>query len=124
VLVLLLGASPAERGALATARDRVAELRRAPAPTVPRELPPAVSAFAGRAAEHAELDGLLTAATAATAPAVVAVVGTAGVGKTALAVPDGQHPSTTPPILDTAGHAWTPCPAVSPWWGPRRRPAR
>src|SRR5262245_58570469 len=38
VLSRLLGASPAEQGALATARDRVEEHRRS-APAVPRQLP-------------------------------------------------------------------------------------
>jgi hypothetical protein len=66
----------------------------------PRQVPADVSRFTGRAAQIAELDGLLDQA--GTAPAVVisAVSGTAGVGKTALAVhwahrvadrfPDGQ----------------------------------
>lgn len=107
-LVRLLGATPAEQGALATARDRVEESRRRPAPagpaisaapvTPPRQLPPDVLRFAGRRAELAELDGLLRRT--ADSAAVVAVCGTAGVGKTALAVhwahqvadrfPDGQ----------------------------------
>lgn len=96
VLVLLLGATDAERGALATARDRVAELRRAsrqsqqqsqqqsrqPAP-VPRELPPEVYGFVGRDDEHAELDALLAAPGS---PVLAAIVGMAGVGKTALAL--------------------------------------
>ena len=61
VLVRLLGATPAEQGALATARDQVEEARRpamsppapgpppAPAPPVPRQLPADVPAFTGRA---------------------------------------------------------------------------
>jgi tetratricopeptide (TPR) repeat protein len=67
----------------------------------PRELPPDVTGFTGRADQLAALDQLLDSAGAA-APAIVisAVSGTAGVGKTALAVhwahrmashfPDGQ----------------------------------
>jgi DNA-binding SARP family transcriptional activator/Flp pilus assembly protein TadD len=77
----------------------------APTPAIPAQLPLAVPAFAGRAAELASLDTLLPESTAAGAarPATVvisAVSGTAGVGKTALAVhwahrvahrfPDGQ----------------------------------
>ncbi|MFF5124246.1 ATP-binding protein [Dactylosporangium aurantiacum] len=120
VLVRLLGASPAEQGALATARDRVEEHRRpaaappvpevvvppsVPEVAVPRQLPPDVPAFTGRAAPLAGLDALLDAPSAggppgAGAPRVALIAGTAGVGKTALAVhwahrvagrfPDGQ----------------------------------
>jgi DNA-binding SARP family transcriptional activator len=77
-----------------------------PPPAVPRELPPDVSAFTGRAIELAELDLLLPGPADqeedSTQGAVVisAVAGTAGVGKTTLAVrwahrvagqfPDGQ----------------------------------
>ncbi|MEV4141711.1 tetratricopeptide repeat protein, partial [Dactylosporangium sp. NPDC049742] len=110
VLVRLLGAAPAEQGALATARDRVEEGRRpvpSPAPAaptgpagpghpVPRQLPADVPAFTGRAARLADLDAVLAGA----GPRVVLIAGTAGVGKTALAVhwahrvadrfPDGQ----------------------------------
>jgi tetratricopeptide (TPR) repeat protein/transcriptional regulator with XRE-family HTH domain len=71
---------------------------------VPRELPPDVSAFTGRASELAELDRLLPAAAGLAMPpgpvVISAVSGTAGAGKTALAVhwahriaahfPDGQ----------------------------------
>jgi DNA-binding SARP family transcriptional activator len=55
---------------------------------VPRQLPPGVPAFTGRAAELADLDGLLTAtgAEGTTPAAIAAVTGTAGAGKTALAV--------------------------------------
>ncbi|MCW6005435.1 tetratricopeptide repeat protein [Micromonospora sp. CPCC 205371] len=103
-LVRLLGATPAEQGALATARDRVADRDRvaadeppsATSPLAPRQLPADVYGFTGRAGQLAELDKLLDGP-----GAVVAVVsGTAGVGKTALAVhwahrvadrfPDGQ----------------------------------
>jgi DNA-binding SARP family transcriptional activator/tetratricopeptide (TPR) repeat protein len=67
----------------------------------PRQLPPPVPNFVGRAAELQELTGLLKAWTAARGATMIAVIGgTAGVGKTALAVhwahqvadsfPDGQ----------------------------------
>lgn len=109
-LIGALGASPAEQGALATARDRVAEHhRRTPLGTngkntrrsVPRQLPADVFAFTGRMADLARLDALVTEpATGSNAVVISAVSGTAGVGKTALAVhwahrmadrfPDGQ----------------------------------
>ncbi|HET8640383.1 MAG TPA: tetratricopeptide repeat protein [Pseudonocardiaceae bacterium] len=86
VLVGLLGASPAETGALATARDRIEEQRRRPERAAgrrvrPMELPRDVTGFVGRCAELAELDRLLDAPLG-----VAAISGTAGVGKTALAV--------------------------------------
>ncbi|OLB65511.1 MAG: hypothetical protein AUI10_06425 [Actinobacteria bacterium 13_2_20CM_2_72_6] len=66
---------------------------------VPRQLPPPIRHFAGRAAELKELDELLGAA-AGGAVAVPAIRGSAGIGKTTLAVlwahrvadrfPDGQ----------------------------------
>lgn len=102
ILVRMLGASPAEQGALATARDRVEESRRRPRQdtsrtVLPRELPGDVPMFTGREVQLAELD-LLLSRTDATM--ISAVSGTAGVGKTALAVrwahrvkdrfPDGQ----------------------------------
>jgi tetratricopeptide (TPR) repeat protein len=109
VLVRLLGATPAEQGDLATARDRVEERRRAAPPAggqppnrwaVPRQLPATVVGFTGRSGQLAELDALLSAPTDAPAVVVSAIGGTAGVGKTALAVhwahavadrfPDGQ----------------------------------
>jgi tetratricopeptide (TPR) repeat protein/transcriptional regulator with XRE-family HTH domain len=105
-LLAVLEARPAERGALATARDRVDEQRHRHAaatgqpsrrtglgdrdrpPEVPRQLPPAVRHFSARRATLAELTGL------------TAITGMAGVGKSALAVhwahmvadqfPDGQ----------------------------------
>jgi tetratricopeptide (TPR) repeat protein len=100
-LIRLLGASPAEQGALATARDRVEESRRRalpkPVSSVPHQLPLDVYGFTGRAGELAELDALLGNRSVAV---ISAVAGTAGVGKTALAVrwahrvaehfPDGQ----------------------------------
>jgi tetratricopeptide (TPR) repeat protein len=115
VLLGLLGASPAEQGALATARDRVEERRRrqkapaaadkppAPSPAwpSPAQLPLDAPGFAGRESELAALDAVhADGARDRTAGAVVTVSGTAGVGKTALAVrwahrvadrfPDGQ----------------------------------
>ena len=72
------------------------------APLVPRQLPPDVSYFTGRAAELGQLDELLGASGAEPPAAMVitAVSGTPGVGKTALAIrwahqvasrfPDGQ----------------------------------
>lgn len=110
-LIRLLGATPAEQGALATARDRVEEHRRGdtpatipravPAHVVPRQLPPAVSYFVGREAELAALTALVgRSAKSGTAVVISAIDGTAGIGKTALAVfgahrlaarfPDGQ----------------------------------
>ncbi|WP_432995605.1 ATP-binding protein [Dactylosporangium sp. CA-233914] len=109
-LVRLLGATPAEQGALATARDRVADARHAPAhgasarAVVPRQLPLDSAGFTGREPQLAELDLLLrrdaTQLCDVTSGTVALVVGTAGVGKTALAVrwahraaarfPDGQ----------------------------------
>jgi tetratricopeptide (TPR) repeat protein len=100
-LIRLLGATPAEQGWLATARDRVEERRRtapgggADAFLSVRQLPPTAPGFAGRAGPLAELDRLLAPGTL-----VAAVSGTAGIGKTALALhwahrvaahfPDGQ----------------------------------
>ncbi|GAA0542066.1 BTAD domain-containing putative transcriptional regulator [Actinomadura welshii] len=68
---------------------------------VPRQLPAAVSGFAGREAEAAALDALLEPGPARSgAPLIALIAGTAGVGKTTLAVhwahqvagrfPDGQ----------------------------------
>lgn len=95
-LVRLLGATPAEQGALATARDRVADARRQGGPAwvaVPRQLPLDSAGFTGREQQLADLAGTPDGT-------VALVVGTAGVGKTALAVrwahraaarfPDGQ----------------------------------
>jgi hypothetical protein len=107
-LIRILGATAAEQGALATARDQVEEHRRRTLPTgatvtdtpVPRQLPADVPAFVGRADALAELDAL-TVHTGPFEPMMICVVaGTAGVGKTALALrwahrvserfPDGQ----------------------------------
>src|SRR5204863_10206710 len=73
--------------------------RRAAAP-VPRQLPPPVRHFAGRAAELQALTGLLDEGTDGGTVVISAIAGTAGIGKTALAVqwahrvadrfPDGQ----------------------------------
>ena len=110
VLVRLLGATPAEQGALATARDRVEDHRRggareggpaAEGRPVPHELPADVRGFSGRAGLLADLDKLLTDGDRLASTVVIAALsGTAGVGKTALAVhwahqvmdrfPDGQ----------------------------------
>lgn len=104
-LVRLLGATPAEQGALATARDRVEEARRHPESAavseqpLPRQLPPDVFGFTGRTRQLATLNRLLDTA-GPTTVVISALSGTAGVGKTALAVhwahqiagrfPDGQ----------------------------------
>ncbi|UNO38868.1 helix-turn-helix domain-containing protein [Streptomyces sp. MST-110588] len=111
VLVRLLGASGAEQGALATARDRVEERRRGRGATVPpsaarparypvpRELPPDVPQLTGRARELAVLDAARPQSPPSPAT-IVALDGPPGVGKSALAVhaahlladrfPDGQ----------------------------------
>lgn len=123
ILVRLLGASPAEQGALATARDGVEEARRPPrnegvAERAPRQLPMDVYGFTGRAADLAALDALAFAPSEGDgrAAAISVVSGTAGVGKTALAVhwahraarrfPDGQL------YLDLRGYG--PEPPVEP----------
>lgn len=101
-LIQLLGATRAEWGPLASARDRVEELRRPGAATprtrVPRELPAPVPGFVGRRPQLDELDRL--AALDGGTLAVAAICGGGGVGKTELAVhwahqraarfPDGQ----------------------------------
>jgi hypothetical protein len=99
VVIRLLGASPAEQQALATARDRVEERGRAaqsrraarsaaggPAGRpMPRQLPPEAFGFVGRSDTLAGLDALLVAGSVGEVP-IAAVTGTAGVGKTALAL--------------------------------------
>jgi tetratricopeptide (TPR) repeat protein len=101
ILVTLLGATPAERGLLATARDRVTEDRRkrpkvasarAAAPPAapparkpaPNQLPAVLSSFTGRVDELCVLDRLLVHQ--AEAGRVVVVSGAPGVGKTTLVV--------------------------------------
>jgi tetratricopeptide (TPR) repeat protein len=115
VLVRLFGATPAEQGSLATARDRIEEARRrTPGVVVPRQLPIDVFAFTGRTTD---LETLTTLVEARRSAAVIsAVAGTAGVGKTALAVrwahqvadrfPDGQL------YIDLRGYG--PEPPVAP----------
>src|SRR5262245_56247666 len=82
----LLGATRAEQGALATARDRLDDRRRkAPVEavaTIPRQLPMDLPGFVGRTGYLADLDAVL----AQRDQPVVVVSGPAGVGKTALAV--------------------------------------
>ncbi|MEV4415703.1 tetratricopeptide repeat protein [Catellatospora sp. NPDC049609] len=125
ILTRLLGATSVEQGVLATARDQVEEGRRRTSPAgghagagaaraqtngmaagapVPQQLPPALTAFVGRAALLAQLDDATTVGgtNGPAEPAATSVVlsGTAGVGKTTLAVhwahraaeryPDGQ----------------------------------
>ncbi|MCG5472635.1 tetratricopeptide repeat protein [Micromonospora sp. LAH09] len=112
-LIRLLGATPAEQGVLATARDRVEERRRRPTRNpatagraatgparagttssrlpVPRQLPPALPGFVGRVAQLAHLDAACASSQASAdgGPAPVTILtlsGTAGVGKTTLAV--------------------------------------
>jgi hypothetical protein len=108
-LIHLLGATAAEMGALATARDRVEELRHpararvvghpGPRPSaVPRELPASVAGFVGRQREFGELDRLAVGGDGSLVVAVIS--GGGGVGKTTVAVhwahqragrfPDGQ----------------------------------
>src|SRR5215469_10307826 len=95
-----LGLSPAARDELARAGHR---LPGPPGPAggqVPRQLPPAVPHFAGRAGALRALTGLSNAAADGAAVVISAIDGMAGIGKTALAVywahqaagrfPDGQ----------------------------------
>jgi tetratricopeptide (TPR) repeat protein len=99
-IVIALDAAPDEQASWSEAWYRVAARPRSPAGppplSTPRQLPPDVSGFTGRADSLAALDQLL----AGPGPVVAAISGTAGVGKTSLAVrwahrvadrfPDGQ----------------------------------
>ncbi|MCZ7438764.1 tetratricopeptide repeat protein [Micromonospora sp. WMMC241] len=141
VLIRLLGATAVEQGALATARDRVEEARRQPDPDdtsavragggrartrparlpVPRQLPPALPGFVGRAEHLARLDAGGGPASDDSAASIVVLSGTAGVGKTTLAVhwahraadrfPDGQL-YVDLRGFDSTGTAVTPAEAV------------
>jgi tetratricopeptide (TPR) repeat protein/DNA-binding XRE family transcriptional regulator len=84
-----------------TAQPDTPRPRSAPHPPTPRQLPPAMRFFVGRAAELKALDALLDQLAAAHSTAMTAAIcGMAGVGKTALALhwahraadrfPDGQ----------------------------------
>ena len=98
----MLGASPGSELVALYQRIQNRDLDTGPAAgPVPRQLPPAVPAFAGRGTELTSLDEILAGTAAAPVAVVIsAVSGTAGVGKTALAVhwahrvarqfPDGQ----------------------------------
>ncbi|ADJ47934.1 hypothetical protein AMES_6109 [Amycolatopsis mediterranei S699] len=76
------------------------DVPRQPRLPVPRELPPDISGFTGRAGQLDELDRLLDGSRTSTSVVVSSLSGTAGIGKTALAVhwghrvrdrfPDGQ----------------------------------
>lgn len=103
-LVMLLGATPAEQRAFATARDRIEELDRRSATQAsgpPRQLPKANRNFAGREHELKALASLHKQVTGADGTVVIsAMEGSPGIGKTALALfwshqvadyfPDGQ----------------------------------
>jgi tetratricopeptide (TPR) repeat protein len=104
-LMIQLDATPTQRGALASARDRVYEHRRRArlghgALPVPRQLPPASFRLAGRARQLADLKQLLRTDVEAATGTIAVLSGTAGVGKTAIALhwahrvaerfPDGQ----------------------------------
>jgi tetratricopeptide (TPR) repeat protein/transcriptional regulator with XRE-family HTH domain len=110
-LLEVLGAAPAERRALADARDRVEEAGRAakkrrPAvsaapPALPRQLPAAPRWFTGRTRELARLDAALAEPPESGGTLVISAIGgTGGIGKTWLALhwahrnqdrfPDGQ----------------------------------
>lgn len=96
-LLALLGATPAEQRALATARDRVEEANRrarggrstppkAGAGPVPHQLPAPPGMFTGRVAELALLDAALDGDGDEGGPRLCAVGGMGGVGKTWLAL--------------------------------------
>jgi hypothetical protein len=85
-LIRQLGATQAEQGALASARDRVDERRRAAGPPVeaPCFLPVDLPSFVGRAAERAALDAMVREQARSGSAAVVVICGSAGIGKTSL----------------------------------------
>jgi len=91
ILAVLLGATPAEQGVLATLRDRIADGRRGattagsavPGWPKPRQLPADVPHFTGRDAELAELDERLPLGGPSPTAVISTVSGTAGVGKPA-----------------------------------------
>ena len=87
VEVLGIGPSPDlhELAAAIRRRDPRLDLVVPAAAATPAQLPPAMTAFTGRAPQLAQLDDV-RATIGATDPAVVIVSGAAGVGKTALAV--------------------------------------
>jgi tetratricopeptide (TPR) repeat protein len=79
------------------------------APLVPRQLPPTVRTFVGRAAECAELDAMVRSPQdLAVSAAIVTVDGTAGVGKTCFAVWWGHQAQHSFPdgtlFADLGGH--------------------
>jgi hypothetical protein len=92
-LIRLLGATPAEQGVLATARDRVEELRRTSdfsfatgqISTASAALPPDVVGFTGRANDLAFVHDVLTRPSAS-GPMVLALDGPPGIGKSAVVV--------------------------------------
>ena len=111
-----------ETGQLPPGGARPAGVR--PGPVVPRELPGPVPQFVGRAAELADLTGMLERASARRPRTLVisAIAGMAGVGKTALAMqwahqvadrfPDGQlHVNLRGMTLAS------PCRPLTPWRG-------
>jgi hypothetical protein len=90
-----LGAAPAELGALATARERIADRRTGSPAGPPRQLPAPVPGFTGRAAGLALLDAAVipTCGRRAAAPAML----------DAAAIPNGGRRVPVPAMLDAAG---------------------
>ncbi|HZM76901.1 MAG TPA: tetratricopeptide repeat protein [Candidatus Limnocylindrales bacterium] len=92
VLVSLLGATPQELGALATARDRVEEKKRhlkhfgGTGSAAPHQLPAPAHGFVGRDTLLARADEFLSQKGAQNGTRIMIFSGTAGVGKTALAL--------------------------------------
>ena len=140
VLASALRLDAAQRDALVAARFTGTPRRRGadpvavadPTATVPRQLPPAVRHFTGRAAELAALNTAQRAPAAPGATRMALVVGMAGVGKTTLAVawahqvsadfPDGQlfanlrgfDPAGTPARPEQVVHGFLAALAVPP----------